>query len=349
LSGIRTGSIVEVENGSDYTPLVDSYGRKIQDLRISVTDRCNFRCQYCMPAEGLPWLPNDRVMSDDEIVSLATVFVRCGIKEIRLTGGEPTVRPSLPSIVRRLGALREEGLRSLSLTTNGVLLDKLAGRLAEAGLTRINVSIDSLIREKFHRITRRDCLDRVLRGLEALEAYPSIRPIKVNAVAMKNFTEEEILDFARLARSKPYVIRFIEFMPLDADGHWNRDQVLTGREIYEVMNAWQPLVPIKTDPSSTSRVYRFHDGLGEVGFINPVSEPFCSTCNRIRLTADGQIRTCLFSIDEYDLLGALREGASDGDLAAIMRRAVSHKELKHRINEGPAFQRASRSMSQIGG
>lgn len=345
----RESPVADVESVSDFAPLVDSYGRKIQDLRISVTDRCNFRCQYCMPAEGLPWLPNDRVLSDDEIVRLATVFVRSGIKEIRLTGGEPTVRPSLPSIVERLGALRAEGLQSLSITTNGVLLDKLAGRLAEAGLTRINVSVDSLVREKFHRITRRDCLDRVLRGLEALEAYPSIRPIKINAVAMKNFTEDEILDFARLARAKPYVIRFIEFMPLDADGNWNRDQVLTGREIFEVMNAWQPMVPVKTEASSTSRVYRFSDGLGEVGFINPVSEPFCSTCNRIRLTADGQIRTCLFSVDEHDLRGALRGGASDRDLAAIMQRAVSHKELKHRINEGPAFQRASRSMSQIGG
>ena len=331
------------------TPLVDSYGRYIEDLRISVTDRCNFRCQYCMPAEGLPWLPNDQVLADDEIFRLARVFVRNGIREIRLTGGEPTVRPSLPNIVRQLGSLRDEGLQSLSITTNGVLLDKLAGKLAEAGLTRINVSLDTLVREKFHRITRRDCLDRVLKGLEVLEQYPTIQPIKVNAVAMKDFTEEEILDFARLARSKPYVVRFIEYMPLDADGNWQRDQVLTGREIYDVMNAWKPLVPVETERSSTSRRYRFADGVGEVGFINPVSEPFCSTCNRVRLTADGQIRTCLFSIDEWDLKRPLRDGASDEEIAAIMHRAVSHKELKHKINEGPAFQRASRSMSQIGG
>ena len=329
--------------------LVDSYGRLIGDLRISLTDRCNFRCQYCMPAEGLPWLPSERVLTDDEIVRIARLFVRSGVKEIRLTGGEPTVRPNLPEIVRRLSALRDDGLESLSLTTNGVLLHKLAGPLAEAGLTRINVSLDTLVREKFHRITRRDCLDRVLRGLEALEAYPTIRPIKVNAVAIKDFTEEEILDFARLARAKPYQVRFIEFMPLDADGNWRREQVLSGREIFDVMNAWQPLVQIKTDPSSTSRVYRFADGRGEVGFINPVSEPFCSTCNRVRLTADGQIRTCLFSIDEYDLGKPMRAGATDDDLIAVMRRAVSHKELKHRINEGAAFQRASRSMSQIGG
>jgi len=302
-----------------------------------------------MPAEGLPWIPRDKVLSDDEIVRLATVFVRHGIREIRLTGGEPTVRPSLPSIVRRLSDLREEGLESLSITTNGVLLDKLAGKLADAGLTRINVSLDTLVREKFHQITRRDCLDKVLKGLEVLEQYPTIRPIKVNAVAMRNFTEDEILSFAQFARTKPYVIRFIEYMPLDADGNWRREQVLSGREIYEVINRWQPLVRVRSDPSSTSRVYRFADGLGEIGFINPVSEPFCSTCNRLRLTADGQIRTCLFSLNEHNLLGPLRAGATDDDLASIMRQAVSHKELKHRINEGAAFQRASRSMSQIGG
>ena len=330
-------------------PLTDSYGRQIEDLRISITDRCNFRCQYCMPAEGLPWLPNEKVLKTDEIVRLATLFVRSGIKEIRITGGEPTVRPSLPAIIEKLRALRTEGLESLSITTNGVLLDKLAGKLADAGLTRINVSLDTLIREKFHRITRRDCLQRVLKGLETLEQYPSIHPIKINAVAMKDFTEEEILAFAQLARSKPYVVRFIEYMPLDADGNWRREQVLTGREIYDVMNQWMPLIPIQTHASSTSRRYRFADGLGEIGFINPVSEPFCSTCNRIRLTADGQIRTCLFSIDEYDLAGPMRAGASDADLMDIMHRAVEHKELKHKINEGTAFQRASRSMSQIGG
>ncbi len=302
-----------------------------------------------MPAEGLPWLASEKVLTDDEIVRLATVFVRNGIRGIRLTGGEPTVRPSLPAIVKRLSALREEGLESLSITTNGVLLEKMAGKLAEAGLTRINVSLDTLMRDKFHRITRRDCLEKVLRGLEVLEQYPSIRPIKINAVAMKNFTEEEILDFARLARSKPYQVRFIEYMPLDADGQWRRDQVLTGREIYDVMNAWHPMVRIEASASSTSRTYRFADGLGDVGFINPVSEPFCSTCDRIRVTADGQIRTCLFSIDEWDLAGPLRSGASDADLADVMHRAVSHKELKHRINEGAAFHRASRSMSQIGG
>ena len=329
--------------------LVDSFGRQMGDLRISITDRCNFRCVYCMPEEGLQWLKKERVMTFDEIARLARLFVHMGIRNIRLTGGEPTVRSELPELVRMLKPLEAEGLESLSLTTNGFRLRELAGPLAEAGLTRINVSLDSLVREKFHRITRRDCLDRVLEGLAELEKYPTIRPIKVNAVALRGFTEEEVIPFAELARRKGYVVRFIEFMPLDADGNWRREQVLAGREIQEMIDAWRPLVRVETEASSTSRVYRFADGIGEVGFINPVSEPFCSTCDRLRLTADGQIRTCLFSLEEWDLRGPMRAGAPDEALAEIIQRAVSQKELKHRINEGPAFRRASRSMSQIGG
>ncbi|TAK25515.1 MAG: GTP 3',8-cyclase MoaA [Chloroflexota bacterium] len=329
--------------------LVDSYGRQMGDLRISITDRCNFRCVYCMPEEGLRWLKNDKVLTVDEIVRVAGLFVKMGIRGIRLTGGEPTVRAGLPDLIRRLNPLLDEGLQSLSLTTNGFRLKELAGPLADAGLTRINVSLDSLVRDKFHRITRRDCLHQVLEGLEELERHPTIRPIKVNAVAMRGFTEDEVIPFAELARRKQYVVRFIEFMPLDADGNWQRDQVLAGREIYEMIHAWKPLAPVSVDPSSTSRVYRFADGIGEIGFINPVSEPFCSTCDRLRITADGQIRTCLFSIDEWDLRGPMRDGAEDWQLAEIIQRAVGHKELKHHINEGPAFHRASRSMSQIGG
>ncbi len=328
--------------------LVDSYGRHIEDLRISVTDRCNFRCVYCMPEEGMPWLARETILTFDEIERLARVAVGLGIREIRLTGGEPTLRPGLPDLVRRLSAI--EGLESLSLTTNGFLLEKLAGPLAEAGLTRINVSLDTLDHAKFHQIARRKGLDQVLAGLEALERYPSIAPIKVNVVGMRHFTEDEVLGFARLARRKPYVVRFIEFMPLDADGNWERDRVLSGAEIKEMIERdFMPLVPVEAAASSTSRRYRFADGVGEIGFINPVSEPFCSTCNRVRLTADGQLRTCLFSIDEWDLRGPLRRGADDDELRTILGTAVVHKELKHRINEGEAFQRASRSMSQIGG
>jgi cyclic pyranopterin phosphate synthase len=241
-------------------------------------------------------------------------------------------------------------VRSLSLTTNGFLLKSMARPLAEAGLKRINVSLDTLQHDRFHQIARRRGLDEVLAGLEELERYPSISPIKVNVVAMRDFTEDEVIAFAQLSRRKPYVIRFIEFMPLDADGNWQRERVLTGGELKAIIERdFMPLVPVSAEASSTSRRFTFADGIGEIGFINPVSQPFCGTCNRIRLTADGQVRTCLFSIDEWDLRGPLRSGASDAELGDILIEAVSHKELKHKINEGAAFQRASRSMSQIGG
>jgi cyclic pyranopterin phosphate synthase len=327
--------------------LIDGYGRRISDLRISVTDRCNFRCVYCMPEEGMQWLKRETILSFEEIERIARLGVELGIEEVRLTGGEPTLRPDLPELVERLARLP---LRSLSLTTNGFLLRSLARPLAEAGLKRINVSLDTLQHDRFHQIARRHGLDEVLAGLEELERYPSISPIKVNVVAMRDFTEDEVVAFAELSRRKPYVIRFIEFMPLDADGNWQRERVLSGSEIKAIIERdFMPLVPVPAEPSSTSRRYTFADGIGELGFINPVSQPFCGTCNRIRLTADGQVRTCLFSIDEWDLRGALRSGASDARIADILVEAVSHKELKHKINEGEAFQRASRSMSQIGG
>jgi cyclic pyranopterin phosphate synthase len=327
--------------------LIDSYGRQISDLRISVTDRCNFRCVYCMPEEGMQWLKRESILSFDEIERIARIGVELGIEEVRLTGGEPTLRPNLPELVERLARLP---LRSLSLTTNGFLLRSMARSLAEAGLKRINVSLDTLQHDRFHQIARRRGLDEVLAGLEELERHPSISPIKVNVVAMRDFTEAEVVAFAQLSRRKPYVIRFIEFMPLDADGNWQRERVLSGPEIQAIIEQdFMPLVPVPAEPSSTSRRYTFADGIGEIGFINPVSQPFCGTCNRIRLTADGQVRTCLFSVDEWDLRGPLRSGASDEQLADILIEAVSHKELKHKINEGEAFQRASRSMSQIGG
>ncbi|MBV9599138.1 MAG: GTP 3',8-cyclase MoaA [Chloroflexi bacterium] len=351
----QPASFVPVSTLSAHSPatlngtrrLIDAYGRHISDLRISVTDRCNFRCVYCMPEEGMQWLDRDTILSFDEIERLARIGVELGIEEVRLTGGEPTLRPDLPELVARLSRLP---LRSLSLTTNGFLLRRLARPLAEAGLKRINVSLDTLQHDRFHQIARRHGLDEVLGGLEELERYPSISPIKINVVAMRDFTEAEVVAFARLARRKPYVIRFIEFMPLDADGNWQRERVLSGPEIKAIIERdFMPLVPVAAEPSSTSRRFTFPDGLGEVGFINPVSQPFCGTCNRIRLTADGQVRTCLFSIDEWDLRSPLRTGASDAQLAGILLEAVSHKELKHKINEGEAFQRASRSMSQIGG
>ena len=326
--------------------LRDSWGREIKSLRISVTDKCNFRCRYCMPAEGLEWLERDELLTFEEVARLVRILARMGVDEIRLTGGEPLARRDLPNLVRMLAAT--PGVRDLSLTTNGVLLDRFAGPLVDAGLRRVNVSLDSLSHVRFAEITRRDALDRVLAGLEAAERYPELRPIKVNCVAIRGFTEAEVPALAELARRKPYVVRFIEFMPLDADEVWRGDDVLTGDEIRALIEERWPLEELPAKPSSTARRFRFADGAGEIGFINPVSEPFCSTCDRIRLTADGQLRTCLFSRREWDLKTPLRDGTSDERLVELIRFAVAHKELKHKIND-PGFVRASRSMSQIGG
>ena len=328
-------------------PLRDGWGREIRSVRVSVTDKCNFRCTYCMPAEGLEWLGRAEILTFEEIARLVRVLASLGVDEVRLTGGEPLIRRDLPVLVEMLAAI--PGVRDLSLTTNGVLLDRLAGPLVAAGLTRINVSLDSLSHVRFAELTRRDALDAVLRGLEEAERYPELRPIKVNCVAIKGFTEEEVPALAELARRKPYVVRFIEFMPLDADEIWREDQVLTGGEIRALIEErYGPLVELPAKASSTARRYGFADGIGELGFVNPVSEPFCSSCDRIRLTADGQLRTCLFSRREWDLKTPLRDGSSDEQLVAALRNSVAHKELKHRINER-GFVRASRSMSQIGG
>ncbi|MBA3383494.1 MAG: GTP 3',8-cyclase MoaA [Actinobacteria bacterium] len=336
-----------METLTQVEPLTDSWGREIKSVRVSVTDKCNFRCTYCMPAEGLEWLARAEVLSFEEIARLVAVLARLGVDEVRLTGGEPLVRRDLPVLVRMLADT--PGARDLSLTTNGVLLDRLAQPLVDAGLRRINVSLDSLDHVRFAELTRRDALDKVLRGLEEAERHPELRPIKVNCVAIKGFTEDDVPRLAALARRKPYVVRFIEFMPLDADEGWRDDQVLTGREIRALIEAEHgPLVELPAKASSTAKRFGFADGNGEVGFVSPVSEPFCSTCDRIRLTADGQLRTCLFSRREWDLKTPLRAGASDEELTALLRTAVAHKELKHRINE-PGFVRASRSMSQIGG
>jgi cyclic pyranopterin phosphate synthase len=300
-----------------------------------------------MPAEGLEWLGRDEILTFEEITRLVRVLARLGVEEVRLTGGEPLVRRDLPVLVEMLAGV--DGVNDLSLTTNGVLLDRLAKPLVAAGLQRLNVSLDTLNHVRFAEITRRDALDAVLRGLEEAERFPELSPIKVNCVAVKGFTETEVPALAELARRKPYVVRFIEFMPLDADEAWREDDVLTGGEIRAIIEEhYGPLEELRAKASSTARRFRFSDGAGELGFVNPVSEPFCSTCDRIRLTADGQLRTCLFSRREWDLKTPLREGASDDDLIALLRSAVRHKELKHRIND-PGFVRASRSMSQIGG
>jgi cyclic pyranopterin phosphate synthase len=325
-------------------PLVDGHGRRIADLRVSVTDRCNFRCQYCMPAEGMPWLERDAVLRFEEIERLVALTAAMGVTDLRLTGGEPLVRRDFPRLAEMLSPLVED----LSVTTNGFLLERDAEALVRAGVTRFNVSIDSLQRDRFYEMTRRDALPRVLRGLEVLAGFPEAHPIKINAVAMRGFTEAEVLPFARFAREYPYEVRFIEFMPLDADHRWTPDSVLTGDEVRALVEEHYALEPTPREPHATARVYRFADGRGSIGFINPVSEPFCGDCDRIRLTADGKLRTCLFSLNETDLRAPLREGASDAELERIVREAVWRKELKHRVNE-PGFVQPARTMSAIGG
>ena len=327
-------------------PLRDGHGRLIGDVRVSVTDRCNFRCQYCMPAEGLPWLERAEILTFEEIARLVSLMSRMGVHDVRLTGGEPLVRRDFPRLVEMLAAI--EHVEDLSVTTNGFLLERDAEALVRAGVDRFNVSIDSLQKDRFYELTRRDALPKVLRGLEALGRFPEAHPIKINAVAIRDFTEEEALPFAEFARRTPYEVRFIEFMPLDADHAWSDDQVLTGAEIRDAINAVYPLEPEPREPHATARVYRFADGKGRIGFINPVSEPFCGDCNRISLTADGHLRTCLFSMNETDLREPMRAGASDAEVEGIIRDAVWHKELKHHVGE-PGFIQPARTMSAIGG
>ncbi len=327
-------------------PLLDGHGRPITSLRVSVTDRCNFRCRYCMPADGLDWLPREEVLSFEEIERLVSLLARMGVADLRLTGGEPLARREFPALLGRLARIPR--LEDISLTTNGYLLERQLPALVDAGLNRINVSLDSLVRHRFEELTRRDALDRVLAALRAAEAYPQLHPIKVNCVAMRGFTEEEIIPFAEFARRRPYEVRFIEFMPLDADHAWQRDDVLSGAEIRAAIETAYPLRPDDREPHATARTYRFVDGAGTIGFVNPVSEPFCGDCNRIRVTADGRLRTCLFSLEETDLRATMRAGDDDAVLEQVLRDAIWRKELKHHISE-PGFRQPRRTMSAIGG
>jgi cyclic pyranopterin phosphate synthase len=317
----------------------------VTNLRVSVTDRCNFRCVYCMPEE-MAFYDRAEILTYEEILRVVQIVARLGVNKIRLTGGEPTVRRDLPVLVR--GLIAVPGLRDLSMTTNGARLVELARELYDAGLRRLNVSLDSLDRATFAQVTRRDMLDRVLAGLEAA-ARVGFRPIKVNAVAIRGVTEGELLAFARLAREHPYEVRFIEFMPLDGDNLWERKKLLSGAEIVAAIDAVYPLERVDAGPTPDPATrYRFVDGEGEIGIIASVSEPFCSHCNRIRLTADGKLRTCLFSIVETDLRAPLRSGASDSEIAWIVADAVSRKEAGHLINSID-FVKPQRNMSQIGG
>jgi cyclic pyranopterin phosphate synthase len=299
-----------------------------------------------MPAEGLPWLDREEILTFEEITRLVTLFAAMGVHDVRLTGGEPLVRREFPRLARMLADVEE--VHDLSVTTNGYLLERDAEALVQSGINRFNVSVDSLQQDRFFELTRRDALPQVLRGLETLGRYPEAHPIKINAVAIRDFTEEEAIPFAEFARRTPYEVRFIEFMPLDADHAWTADQVLTGAEIRAAIDAVYPLEPEPREPHSTARIYRFKDGQGKIGFINPVSEPFCGDCNRVRLTADGRLRTCLFSLNETDLRKPIRAGAGDHELEQIIREAVWLKELKHHVGE-PGFIQPARSMSAIGG
>jgi cyclic pyranopterin phosphate synthase len=328
-------------------PLTDGFGRTHRSLRLSVTDRCNLRCRYCMPAEGMRWLPREELLGDDELIRMVRLFARLAISEIRVTGGEPLVRPGLPGLIGRIVAV--PGVREVAMTSNGVLLAGAVDDLVANGLHRVNVSIDSLDPERFAMITRRNDLDRVLEGLRACERHRSLRPIKVNAVALRGVSEPDVLPLAEMARSRPYVVRFIEVMPLDAPREWTRDAVLSGSELREMIGARWPLEPLDPErASATGTRWRFADGAGELQFVSSVTEPFCATCDRLRLTADGQLRTCLFAEWETDLRGPLRAGASDRELLAIAAAAVSRKEAVHSM-AAPAGTYTGRPMSMIGG
>jgi cyclic pyranopterin phosphate synthase len=327
-------------------PLIDTQGRVVRDLRISVTDRCNLRCVYCMPAEGMPWLPKGDLLTYEEITRFARVCLSLGVTGIRLTGGEPTVRADLPVLVRMLNGLAPD--LDLSLTTNGLKLTAMADELRAAGLRRVNVSLDTLDPRRFHQIARRDRFDEVIAGLAAAKRA-GLAPIKVNAVLMKDFNEDEVVPLARWARENGYELRFIEWMPLDFGHTWERWKLVPAAEILEHLNAEFPLAPARvTDASAPATLYHYADGAGSVGVIASVTRPFCGHCDRIRLTADGQIRTCLFSLKEYDFRRAMRAGAGDETIAEMLRAAVWRKEPGHLINS-PYFKQPDRGMSAIGG
>ena len=325
-------------------PLVDGFGRVHRDLRISVTDRCNFRCTYCMPEEGMRWLPRDELLTYEEVERIARLFVeRFGFDSIRLTGGEPTVRAHLPVLVEKLAALPVD----LALTTNGASLRLVADDLAAAGLRRLNVSLDSLRPERFRAITKRDELFRVLDGIDAaVEA--GLHPVKVNCVVMRGVNDDEIVDFARFGRDKRVHVRFIEYMPLDAQGAWQPDDVFSQAEMVAAIDAAFPLEAVAERHDEPAERFRYRDGSGEVGIIASVTNAFCDSCDRVRLTAEGQLRNCLFALDEVDLRGPLRAGATDHALARLIEGNVAAKWAGHRINQ-PVFVRPGRSMSQIGG
>jgi cyclic pyranopterin phosphate synthase len=326
-------------------PLVDRFGRQVRDLRLSVTDRCNFRCTYCMPEEGMTWLPRTDLLTFEELTRVARVCVeRFGVGSIRITGGEPTVRAHLPDLIERLSALGAE----LSMTTNGTTLRAMAGALKAAGLHRVTVSLDSLSRERFTEITRRDGLGSVLDGIDAaVEA--GLSPVKVNCVLVRGVNDDEVEDLAAFGRDRGVEMRFIEWMPLDGGGAWSGDRVVPASEIVGRIAARFPLEAVgeRRDAAPAER-WRYLDGRGHVGVVASVTRPFCATCDRIRITAEGSLRSCLFAVRDTDLRALLRDGASDDELAAAIAAEVAEKWEGHAIGQ-VRFIRPTKSMSQIGG
>ena len=341
-----THTAAAVGSGSELS-LVDGFGRRHTNLRISVTDRCNIRCFYCMPAEGVVFRPREELLTFEEIERFARALVPMGVHKLRLTGGEPLMRADLPALVRKLSAI--PGIRDLALTTNGMLLEEQAEALKAAGLRRINISLDTLREEVFQKITRRNGVDRVLAGIAAAQ-HAGFEHIRLNAVAIHGITEGEIIPLAEFARERNLELRFIEFMPLDADQHWTSEQLLTGAVIRRILEErFGALVPAaRVDASQPAMDFDFADGRGGIGFINPVSEPFCGDCNRLRLTAEGQVRNCLFSMVEWDARRLLRGGASDEDLQSLVRECVAAKAAAHGIGQ-QGFHQPERAMYQIGG
>jgi len=328
-------------------PLLDTFGRVHRDLRISVTDRCNIRCFYCMPADNAQFAPREDLLTFDEIERFVRIAATLGVHKLRLTGGEPLVRPKLDRLIARLVAV--PGIDDVALTTNGILLGEQAAGLKAAGLDRLNISLDTLDADTFLRIARRPGLDRVLAGIEAARTA-GFRKIRLNAVAIRGITEAEVVPLARYSLERGLELRFIEFMPLDADRAWDASQVLSGAEILAMLEAalgrLEPLA--MHNPSQPATDYRFADGSGTVGFINPVTEPFCGDCNRLRLTAEGQLRNCLFSTEEWDLRHVLRGGANDDAIVHEIRNCIAAKRAGHGINTDD-FLRPARPMFQIGG
>ncbi|MCH9726331.1 MAG: GTP 3',8-cyclase MoaA [Planctomycetes bacterium] len=327
--------------------LIDSFGRVHNNLRISVTDRCNIRCFYCMPSENVQFVQRSKIMSFEEIVKFVRLVVPMGVNKIRLTGGEPLVRKDIPELVKMISEI--PGIKDIGITTNGILLPQYAQQLYDAGLRRINISLDALNAKKFQQITRRDEYAKVMQGIQSAHDA-GFKPIKINAVSIRNLTEEEIIPFGRLARETGAEIRFIEFMPLDADNQWEREKVLFAHEIQEILSQGiMPLVPEKqTDKSAPASNFVFEDGVGRIGFIASISNPFCMSCNRFRLTADGKLRNCLFSLEETDIRELFRANTPDEQILEAVRNSIASKKEGHEINTA-RFIQPDRPMYSIGG